>query len=68
MRKGLASAVLLVPWMLWKHRNDCVFNGARPSVNALLTKIKEEASLWASAGALGLRAITAITPQTWDVH
>uniref|UniRef100_A0A453NPX8 Reverse transcriptase zinc-binding domain-containing protein n=2 Tax=Aegilops tauschii subsp. strangulata TaxID=200361 RepID=A0A453NPX8_AEGTS len=65
MRKGLASAVLLVPWMLWKHRNDCVFNHGCPLVADLLTKIKEEATLWAAAGALGLRAII---PQTWDVH
>uniref|UniRef100_A0A453GTY7 Uncharacterized protein n=1 Tax=Aegilops tauschii subsp. strangulata TaxID=200361 RepID=A0A453GTY7_AEGTS len=65
MRKGLGTMTLLVHWMIWKHRNDCVFNGGRPSVNTLLTKIKEEAALWASAGALGLRAMT---PQTWDVH
>ena len=65
MRKGLASAVLLVPWMLRKHRNDCVFNQGHPSVTELLMKIKEEAALWAAAGALGLRDII---PQTWDVH
>ena len=65
MRKGLAFAVLLVPWMLWKHHNDCVFNQGRLLVADLLTKIKEEATLWATAGALGLRAII---PQTWDVH
>ena len=65
MRKGLASAVLLVPWMLWKHRNDCVFNHGRPLIADLLTKIKDEAALWAAAVALGLRAII---PQTWDVH
>jgi hypothetical protein len=23
--KGLASAVLLNPWMIWKHRNDYIF-------------------------------------------
>uniref|UniRef100_A0A453BFZ8 Uncharacterized protein n=1 Tax=Aegilops tauschii subsp. strangulata TaxID=200361 RepID=A0A453BFZ8_AEGTS len=65
MRKGIASATLLVPWMIWIHRNDCVFNRGRPSANDLLTKIKDEAALLARAGALGLRAIV---PQTWDVH
>lgn len=65
MRKGLASATLLIPWMIWKHRNDCVFERASPSIAALMTKIKEEVALWARAGALGLLGLT---PQTWDVH
>jgi hypothetical protein len=43
--------------MLWKHRNDCVFDRAQPSTRTLLANIREEASLWARAGALGLRAI-----------
>ena len=65
MHKGLTSAALLVPWMIWKHRNGCVFEGATPSVTSLTARIKDEAALWARAGALGLRAIL---PQTWDVH
>ena len=65
MRKGLASATLVIPWMIWKHCNDCVFNNARPSANGMVAGIKDEAALWARAGALGLRAIL---PQTWDVH
>jgi hypothetical protein len=65
MHKGLASVALLVPWMVWKQHNECIFDGAQPSFAALMTKIKNEASLWARAGALGLRAIL---PQTWDVH
>jgi hypothetical protein len=65
MHKGLASVALLVPWMVWKHRNECIFDGIQPSFHALMTKIKNEASMWARAGALGLRAIL---PQTWDVH
>ena len=65
MHKGLTSATLLIPWMTWKHRNDCVFNAATPSTSVLVAKIKEEAALWATAGARGLRVIL---PQTWDVH
>jgi hypothetical protein len=65
MHKGLASTALLVPWMVWKHRNECIFDGIQPSFAALMTKIKNEATMWARAGALGLRAIL---PQTWDVH
>lgn len=65
MHKGLASATLLVPWMIWKHRNDCVFERARPSVRDLIDKIKEEAAAWVKAGAKGLRDVT---PTTWDVH
>uniref|UniRef100_A0A452Y8S4 Reverse transcriptase zinc-binding domain-containing protein n=1 Tax=Aegilops tauschii subsp. strangulata TaxID=200361 RepID=A0A452Y8S4_AEGTS len=35
MHKSLASSTLLIPWMLWKHHNDCVFDRVRPSVAAL---------------------------------
>uniref|UniRef100_A0A453BKJ8 Reverse transcriptase zinc-binding domain-containing protein n=1 Tax=Aegilops tauschii subsp. strangulata TaxID=200361 RepID=A0A453BKJ8_AEGTS len=35
MRKGLASMALLTPWMIWKHRNSCVFEGALPSAQDL---------------------------------
>ena len=65
MRKGLGSAALLLPWMIWKHRNECVFDGGRPSTNRLMALIKEEAAMWARAGALGLRVVL---PPTWDVH
>ncbi|WVZ96924.1 hypothetical protein U9M48_042504, partial [Paspalum notatum var. saurae] len=31
VKKGLNSFIILVAWELWKHRNDCVFEGSRPS-------------------------------------
>ena len=65
MRKGLASMALLVPWMIWKLRNDYIFDGAQPLMHSLLSKIKEEARVWAQAGALGLRVLL---PPTWDVR
>jgi hypothetical protein len=64
MRKGLATT-LLTPWMIWKHRNECVFDRAKPSVQSFLDKIKEEARLWVTVGAKGLRDMW---PTTWDVH
>ena len=51
--------------MIWKQRNECIFEGAQPLVQVLVSKIKEEAKQWARAGAHGLRVIL---PPTWDVH
>ncbi|KAE8780849.1 Myosin-J heavy chain [Hordeum vulgare] len=65
MRKGLASIALLTPWMIWKMRNECIFDGAQPLVHVLVSKIKDKAEQWARAGARGLRVIL---PTTWDVH
>jgi acyl-CoA-binding protein len=65
MHKGIASAVLLTLWMLWKQRNECVFDGAQPSIHDLVAEIKTKASLLAQAGAKGLRIVL---PSTWDVH
>jgi hypothetical protein len=65
MRKGLATITLMVPWMIWKHRNSCVFDGQQPSIRSLCATIKDEAAAWATAGAKGLRDVL---PTTWDVH
>jgi hypothetical protein len=51
--------------MIWKHRNDSVFTGAQPSTARLSAQIKEEAALWAQAGAQGIKVVL---PQSWDVH
>ena len=64
-RKALQSAALLVPWLVWKHRNSCVFDNATPSLGTLVDRIKEEAGSWAKAGATGLRVVL---PPSWDVH
>jgi nuclear pore complex protein Nup210 len=45
IRKGLASITLLTPWpawMLWKHRDDCVFNGAQPSIDNVISKSRKK--------------------------
>nr|XP_051201670.1 uncharacterized protein LOC127315200 [Lolium perenne] len=60
-RKGLGTTALLMTWMFWKHRNACVFEGARPSFSNIMTTIKDEAAHWAQTAALGLSA-----PTTWS--
>jgi hypothetical protein len=35
-RKEVNSIMILVSWELWKHRNNCVFNGLKPAVDLLL--------------------------------
>jgi len=45
MRKGLASAALLIPWMIWKQRDGCIFEGAQQSAPTLITKIKDSRSM-----------------------
>jgi len=59
LRKGLNSLVILGAWSIWRHRNDCVFNGATPNVNLALALAREEAHWWSMAGAKGLSMLTA---------
>jgi hypothetical protein len=56
-KSGLNSLIILVAWELWKHRNDCVFEGERPSVEVVLQKIANESSLWCMAGASALQEL-----------
>ena len=58
MRKGLNSLIILGSWTIWRHRNDCVFNGATPSIAAALVMAKDEAHLWSMSGAKGLSLLT----------
>ncbi|KAE8769484.1 hypothetical protein D1007_58951 [Hordeum vulgare] len=65
MRKGLATITHLTAWLLWKHRNSCVFDDEQPSMTLLSARIREEAALWVRAGAVGLGVVLPITS---DVH
>jgi hypothetical protein len=42
--------VILGAWTIWRHRNDCVFNGAQPSIARLLTSASDEFNMWCFAG------------------
>jgi hypothetical protein len=59
-RKGFNSMVILGAWIIWKHRNRCVFNGDPPSLSAALLAAKEVALAWSLAGAKGLSFLQAL--------
>jgi hypothetical protein len=58
-RKGLNSMIILGAWILWKHRNRCVFDGAAPSLVAALSQADDERSAWEMAGAKGISFLMA---------
>jgi len=58
LRKGLNSLVILGAWSIWRHRNDCVFNGFVPNVNVALRLARDE-YCWSLAGAKGFSLLTA---------
>ena len=61
-KRGFNSLVMLGAWMLWKERNDIVFNGASPRIERVLLLAQEEAALWRLAGAKGISELVAARP------
>ena len=55
LRKGLNSLIILVAWEIWKHRNECDFEGVVPCVQQVRHVVVEEGSVWCLAGASALQ-------------
>ncbi|GJM91709.1 hypothetical protein PR202_ga08113 [Eleusine coracana subsp. coracana] len=56
-RKGVNSLTILGASIIWKHRSACVFDGTAPSVNTIMSEVKDFQSLWCMAGAKKLLAL-----------
>lgn len=41
-KKGVNSLIILTAWSIWKHRNDCTFERASPSLATILNAIKDD--------------------------
>jgi hypothetical protein len=59
---GFNSLVILGAWILWKHRNRCVFDGIAPSLAAVLAQAGEERRLWELVGARNILFLTTVLP------
>ena len=61
LRRGLNSIIALTAWEIWKHRNAAIFDGARPSTDELVQRIRAEARRWGKAGDRGRDRIIPVT-------
>jgi hypothetical protein len=52
-KKGVNSLIILGAWMIWKHINDCVFEGMAPSVASIMREIKAGAKKLQGLGLAG---------------
>ena len=64
VQKGANSLVTLGACNLCNHRNRCVFDGAVPNLNSLLSATREDLHQWSIAGASGVSFLLALAPTT----
>jgi len=64
IRKGANYLVILGAWNLWNHRNMCVFDGAVPDLNSILSTTREDLQLWSIAGTKGVSFLLTPAPVT----
>jgi hypothetical protein len=56
-RQGLNSVMGV--WVLWKHRNRCIFDVAPPNLTSALAQPREEKLMWEMAGAKCMSTLAA---------
>lgn len=59
MQKGLNSIVILGAWTLWRHRNDCLFDGNPPRLAAALSMAGSDLWFQGRAGAKDIQLLEA---------
>ena len=60
---GLNSIIILGAWNLWNYHNQCVFDGAPPSISNIISTTLEDLQQWSLAGARGISFLLALTPR-----
>jgi hypothetical protein len=56
---GIVIYTILGAWILWNHRNRCIFDGLSPNIANFLIHAGDERRLWETAGAKGLTSLVA---------
>jgi hypothetical protein len=59
------TSIILIFLCIWRHRNDVVFNGARPDVEVVLARIREEYNRWRLARLFRSDSFGFVEPMSW---
>ena len=51
------AVVIFGAWIIWKHRNVCVFDRMTPNLQQAVQAFKDEVHTWQFAGAKGLSTL-----------
>ena len=62
MPREIFSVIILGAWLVWKHRNYCVFDGGSPDLSRVISSFREAAQQWFVAGAQGVSYLLALAP------
>ena len=62
VKKRVNSIIILGAWLVWKHRNYCVFDGGSPDLSCVISAFREAAQQWSVAGAQGVSYLLALAP------
>lgn len=66
-KKGLNSLIILGAWLIWLHRDRCIFENGSPCLSLILKQFEDE-SRWMAAGAKGLSYLAAPLPAIWGLE
>jgi hypothetical protein len=66
-RDGVQSMVMLTAWVIWKERNNRIFNKSYRTPIQLYSEIQDEAKMWVRAGNKGMEVVLPATAQQLGV-
>ena len=59
VKKRVNSIIILGAWLVWKHRNYCVFDGGSPDLSRVIFAFREAAQQWSVAAGQGVSYLRA---------
>jgi hypothetical protein len=57
--RRVSTLIALGAWIIWTHRNKCIFDGWTPNVSLALRLARDERMMWEMVGAKGLSYLAA---------